>query len=373
MATVRTLLPLAALTVALLAPLHPRAARAQIGGCTPDFSHAVTVDIETSLGTIPVEFYPEMAPFTVRNFVAYAARGDFDGTLIHRSVPGFVIQGGGFREESGAYATVPTDPALDNEPCLSNTRGTVAMARLGGLPDSATNQWFINLVDNLFLDATDGVGFTAFARVVGNGMSVVDAIAVSPIFDPLTILEIPYNQIFRDLPLQNLPTDPPGGYGCARDTPLHGLADEVIDTIEIDPLRSGSAVVPILLDPLCTGAGVVAPPSVPCTVGVGRDVFLVNLITQQLFHPRIPMTCDQVAEAELSWVDRRTGTAPQLFTEDIEIIAVPEPGTFLQISCGCVGLVALAHRKRGREALTEKRVNVHQRPRSQTSATLPTQ
>ncbi len=221
MAAVRTLLPLAALSIALLSALHPRAARAQIGGCTPDFSNAVTLDIVTSLGTIPIEFYPNMAPITVDNFVAYAARGDYDGTLIHRSVPGFVIQGGGFREQSGAYAAVSTDPDIDNEPCLSNTRGTVAMARLGGLPNSATNQWFINLADNFFLDSTDGEGFTAFARVVGDGMSVADAIAARPIFDTLTILELPFNQIFRALPLQNALVEPPG-LQAQKDDPRSG-------------------------------------------------------------------------------------------------------------------------------------------------------
>ena len=168
MLTTRTLVSLF-----LICALHPLPSQAQIGGCTPDFGNAIAFDIETSLGTILIELYPDMAPGSVANFLAYANSGDFDGTIIHRSVPGFVIQGGGFREESGAYAAVPTDAPITNEPCLSNTRGSVAMARLGGLPNSATNQWFINLSDNLFLDSTDGVGFTAFARVVGDSMLVI--------------------------------------------------------------------------------------------------------------------------------------------------------------------------------------------------------
>src|SRR5688572_25030100 len=182
-------------------------ARAQIGGCTPNFSGAFVYVIETPLGDIPVELYPNMAPQTVANFQAYADSGDWDGSLVHRSVPGFVIQGGGFREVGGAYATIPTDPPVPNEPCLSNTAGTIAMARIGGQPNSATSQWFINLVNNTSLNSVDG-GFTAFGRVVGGGMDVAQDIASLPIFDTLAYLQLPFNQIFRSFPLFALPTDP---------------------------------------------------------------------------------------------------------------------------------------------------------------------
>ena len=190
-------------------------ARGQIGGCTPDFTGKLVYVTETPLGDIPVELYPNMAPQTVANFQAYADSGDWDGSLVHRSVPGFVIQGGGFREVAGAYAAIPTDPPVPNEPCLSNTAGTIAMARVGGQPNSATSQWFINLADNTSLDAVDG-GFTAFGRVVGGGMDVALDIAALPIFDALAYLQLPFNQIFRSLPLSALPVDPPGGYGCSR-------------------------------------------------------------------------------------------------------------------------------------------------------------
>ena len=323
-------------------------ASAQIGGCTPDFSDPEWVLVETSLGPMMLELYPNMAPNTVANFLNYVNDGDFDGVIFHRSVPGFVIQGGGFRENpgTGAYEAIPTDGTVANEPCLSNTTGTIAMARLGGQPDSATNQWFVNLADNLFLDSTDGVGFTAFGRVVFGDLDVANAIAALPIEDTLTILESPINQVLRELPLQNATTEPPGGYGCAGTSPIYGLAHETIDTIIVDPLRSSGAVVPILVDPACDGSGAVGVPSEPCTPGVGRDAFLVNLTTQQFFFPRIAMTCDAVAESEESWAARRAGTAPQYFAQDVEMVSVPEPSGLAPIFASLGALLGLARRRR---------------------------
>lgn len=320
-------------------------ARAQIGGCTPDVSDPIQVSVETSVGTMTLELYPNMAPITVANFLAYMDRGDYDGAIFHRSVPGFVIQGGGFREGVGGYEAIPTDPPIPNEPCLSNTTGTIAMARLGGQPDSATNQWFVNLVDNTFLDATDGVGFTAFGRVIFGGMDVADQIAALPIEDTLAILELPFNQIFRALPLQAAPTDPPGGYGCARTSPAHGLLDETLDFLIVDPLRHGGALVPMLLDPACTGAGATGPPTVACSPGAGREVAIGTIGTSQYFLPRISMTCDQVAESEVSWAARRAGTAPQYFALDVEMLSVPEPSGLVPLAVGLSTLLAVARRR----------------------------
>jgi cyclophilin family peptidyl-prolyl cis-trans isomerase len=332
--------------IAVVSLLGGKPAEAQIGGCVPDLGNPIRVDMETSLGTIPLELFPDMAPITVQNFLDYMNDGDYDGALVHRSVPGFVIQGGGFREVGGAYAQIPVDPPIVNEPCLSNTRGTLAMARLGGQPDSATGQWFINLTDNPSLDLSDGVGFTAFGRVVGDGMAVADTIAALPIFDTLTILELPFNQVFRELPLQSLPVEPPEGYGCSRSDPLHGLADEGINFPVADPDRSGGDFVPILLDPQCTGSQAPGAPTIPCTPGVGRAVYLVDLVQQVFFNPPIPMTCDQVAESEASWVARRAGTTTQILAEDVEIITIPEPRAEILLAAGVAGLFFLA-RNRG--------------------------
>jgi cyclophilin family peptidyl-prolyl cis-trans isomerase len=143
-------------------------------------SHAlVVVRMETVLpGVIDVELYDDVAPLTVANFLAYMQRGDFDETFIHRSVPGFIIQGGGFfLDDNGVRTHIDEYAPVANEPEISNTRGTIAMAKLSTSPDSATSEWFFNLADNSAnLDFQNG-GFTVFGRVQGDGMDVVDAIA----------------------------------------------------------------------------------------------------------------------------------------------------------------------------------------------------
>ncbi len=329
-----------------IAVLFASSAQAQIAGCTPDFSDPIQVSVETSVGEMILELYPNMAPITVANFLAYMDRGDYDGAIFHRSVPGFVIQGGGFREGPSGYEAIPTDPPILNEPCLSNTAGTIAMARLGGQPNSATSQWFVNLVDNTFLDSTDGVGFTAFGRVVFGGMDVADDIAALPIEDTLAILELPFNQIFREMPLQAATTGPPGGYGCSRTSPGHGLLDESQNFLIVDPLRHGGALVPILLDPACTGAGATGPPTtVACTPGIGRDVAEGTISTSQYFPPPIAMTCDQIAESEASWAARRADTEAQYFGLDVEMVSVPEPSGAVGVATGVSALVALARRR----------------------------
>ncbi|MCP5146273.1 MAG: peptidylprolyl isomerase [Gammaproteobacteria bacterium] len=138
---------------------------------------ATNVKLVTSMGDIEIGLLDSVAPGTVQNFLNYVNDGDYINSFIHRSVPGFVIQGGGYTFVEGTVASVPADAAVTNEYQRSNQRGTVAMARLGGQPNSATNQWFINLDDNSNpLDTTDG-GFTVFGEVLGEGMAVAEAIA----------------------------------------------------------------------------------------------------------------------------------------------------------------------------------------------------
>lgn len=133
-----------------------------------------TATIQTSKGDIVIELDPDAAPKTVANFMIYANEGFYDGTVFHRVIDGFMIQGGGFTPDGNRKDT--HDPiALESQNGLLNKRGTIAMARTN-VPDSATSQFFINVVDNAMLDYRPGNdGYAVFGKVV-SGMDVVDAI-----------------------------------------------------------------------------------------------------------------------------------------------------------------------------------------------------
>lgn len=151
----------------------------------PGISAATVVRLETTLGVIDIRLYDAAAPLTVQNFLSYVESDAYNQSFFHRSVPNFVVQGGGYLWDTvtNAPKAIATLPPVVNEfsPSRSNLRGTVAMAKLGGDPNSATSQWFFNLVDNSAnLDAQNG-GFTVFGQVVSEGMSVVDAIAALPL------------------------------------------------------------------------------------------------------------------------------------------------------------------------------------------------
>ncbi len=129
----------------------------------------------TSMGDVTVELFADQAPITVENFLRYVDEGFYDGTIFHRVIPGFMIQGGGFTEQ---MTQKPTHAAITNEARngLKNLRGTLSMARTSEV-DSATSQFFVNLQDNDFLDHGErDFGYAVFGRVV-DGMDVVDAIA----------------------------------------------------------------------------------------------------------------------------------------------------------------------------------------------------
>ena len=154
---------------------------------------ATTVRVSTSLGDFSIELFDDITPITVANFLNYVNSGRFNGTVIHRSVPGFVIQGGwlSYNAATNQLDQITLDVATQNEFSVSNTRGTVAMAKVGGDPNSATSQWFVNLADNSAnLDGQNG-GFTAFGRVIGDGMTVVDNISAQPTFTIAGITNFP--------------------------------------------------------------------------------------------------------------------------------------------------------------------------------------
>ncbi len=136
------------------------------------------VEMTTSKGVIQLELDAENAPITVANFLEYVKSGHYDGTIFHRVIPGFVIQGGGLESGMKEKATqAPIENEADNG--LKNLTGTICMARTND-PHSATSQFFINLKDNSFLDHTEktasGWGYAVFGRVT-SGMDVVEAIA----------------------------------------------------------------------------------------------------------------------------------------------------------------------------------------------------
>jgi peptidyl-prolyl cis-trans isomerase B (cyclophilin B) len=151
---------------------------ASIGVATANSGDKVMVEMHTSKGLITLELDAEKAPVTVANFIEYVNSGHFDGTIFHRVIPGFVIQGGGL--ESGMKEK-PTQAPIENEADngLKNVTGSICMARTND-PHSATSQFFINLKDNQFLDHTEkspqGWGYAVFGQVTG-GMDVVEAIA----------------------------------------------------------------------------------------------------------------------------------------------------------------------------------------------------
>ena len=139
---------------------------------------ATIVQVQTVMGDIQINLFDTATPKTVANFLAYVNASAYTNNVLHRSEPGFVIQGGGFSYPGTLpLVAVAQNASVANEPVYSNVRGTIAMAKLAANPNSATNQWFISLADNSAnLDAQNG-GFTVFGQVTGNGMAVVDAIA----------------------------------------------------------------------------------------------------------------------------------------------------------------------------------------------------
>ena len=165
------------LMLAAIVGLLPLTGYSEVNQSNAKGAGMVKVTMETSKGVITMELDRQKAPVTVENFVQYAAAGHYDGTIFHRVIPGFMIQGGGFDNN---MKQKPTNPPIKIEADngLKNSRGTVAMARTSD-PNSATSQFFINVTDNGFLDykspTTQGWGYAVFGRVT-DGMDVVEAI-----------------------------------------------------------------------------------------------------------------------------------------------------------------------------------------------------
>lgn len=169
-------------------------------------ANATRVQFQTVMGDFEVNLFDHDPAVrdTVNNFLRYVRTtegyGNYANTIVHRSVPDFVIQGGGFAYNGSVPPeAIDVGPRILNQPIYSNVRGTISMAKLGSSVDSATSQWFINLEDNSTrLDSKKNGSFAAFGQVEGNGMTIVDAIAAVSRFNMGT----PFNTI----PLRNYTT-----------------------------------------------------------------------------------------------------------------------------------------------------------------------
>jgi len=359
------------------------------------------VELETSLGSICLELLSEEAPVTVDNFIGYVERGDYDGSFLHRSIPGFALQGGGFAlgAENEIVPVLQRDPIV-NEPCIRDTeipvmggtveicsergneRGTVAMAKPADDPDSATSQWFINLTDNRpNLDNQNG-GFSVFGRVLGEGMEVVDQIASLPDaaegkmywLNPIFVRARP--GLFADTPLQVDPDLLPADsmFGCFDPDRLSIVVESTGEGAPALPIDGSLEGIALVSDPI-TGDFVFFV-SEPCTTSIqpgtfqpqpGSDPSCPDLSQRVLAadDPLDPVvvdadgdgnvdefevSCAQLEEALTSreaWrADFKERLASELVViERATLIQVPEPGAE---ALGAAALAVLGVLRRGR-------------------------
>ena len=160
------------------------------------------VALVTAKGSITVELDPTLAPITTNNFLSYLNKGFYRSTLFHRVIPNFVVQGGGYTTGMVKKTDQSAPIALESNKGLSNVRGSLAMAR-SNLPNSATSEFYINLVDNLSLDYKNAAnpGYAVFGKVT-QGLDVVDAIATEPTGVVAGFSDVPLNEITLSLALQ---------------------------------------------------------------------------------------------------------------------------------------------------------------------------
>ncbi|MFT6328184.1 MAG: peptidyl-prolyl cis-trans isomerase A (cyclophilin A) [Bermanella sp.] len=197
---------------------------------------ATVVEVRTVLGNFEVNLYDETTPKTVENFLSYVNSGEYANSVVHRTQANFVMQAGGFTYNNVFPPTaIQTSAAVENEPALSNVRGTIAMAKVGGNVNSATSQWFINVSNNAAnLDVQNG-GFTVFGQVLGNGMEIVDAIANTPNFD--------YGAPFTTIPLRDFTSTDKSAGTVPTDSNLVIITDIVIinDAVVTNPSLNPAA------------------------------------------------------------------------------------------------------------------------------------
>lgn len=339
---------------------------------------SIVVELQTTLGGVCIELLAQDAPETVANFLDYLDRGEIDGTFFHRSIPGFIVQGGGFRVTAGAFEAVPArvdasgiQVVVPNEPCSldsesgvclerGNERGTLALAKIGGNPDSGTTDWFVNLIDNRNnLDNANG-GFTVFGRVLGSGMDIFDAIAARPRAgeDRVYWADSSLANVFQDLPLVSLPPfDAVGAsFGCFRHEDLAVVLDPADPGLVLPDPTTGESVFTVAGacgSPILLPDFVENPSSDPCP---DLDRLAVHVIgpSTLVFPTGSPayfsLTCTQTEEAiaqRTAWrADFRQRLHAELVTVDATV-RVPEPGAAaLNVAAGLALLVLRLRRTR---------------------------
>ncbi len=223
-------------------------------------TQATIVQFETNFGNFTVNLYDQDTPETVANFLQYLDDGNgnnaYTNVIIHRSVVDFIIQGGGFAYNGGnalndedlPLDNISANPAVINEPTFSNVRGSIAMAKLGDNPNSATNQWFFNLINNAAnLDNQNG-GFTVFGEVTADGLDILDQIAAVDIFNK--------SGAFTDIPLANYDgTSVPDNSNLIIITSIQ-IIDATVDTAaDLNPALSTAPEVTPPSEPESSGGG----------------------------------------------------------------------------------------------------------------------
>ena len=283
------------------------------------------VQFETPLGSYNAELLAADAPLTVANFLRYVNRGAYNGTLFHRLVPRFIIQGGGFTLSLPINA-ITADAPVANEFRRANLRGTIAMAKLGNDPNSATNQWFVNLADNRAnLDNQNG-GFTVFARVLGTGMTVVDALSTLQVvnLDNGVLASIPLRDFSLNQPaleLRNLvgvtrtrvipihPTASQAGvfaYSATSSAPGVATASVAGATLTVTPVAAGNAVVTVTARDV---NGNQATGTVAVTVAGGLAITRQPESATVAPGSGVTLRVEAAAEAALSYQWTKNGTA----------------------------------------------------------------
>jgi len=262
-------------------------------------AHCTFARLESEFGMIHVLLYKGRTPLTVQNFLTYASDGDYDDTIIHRSIPGFVIQGGGYHVAEGGLAHIDVDAPVQNEPGISNVRGTIAMAKSAGNPDSATSEWFFSLGDNSAnLDAQNG-GFTVFGRAVGDGMDLVDQIAAIPWYTfaspfsnipleedyaggSLTFGNLVWILSVREVAVANYSSVSVGDSGL-----LSAQVDQGILTVTPTGTKTGQTTVTL---EVTNADGVVATETLTVSVQANDSPVQSSALSQQTAHEGVPFS-----------------------------------------------------------------------------------